>query len=207
MSDLFPRAFETERLRFERIGPGTPAVRDVYDYFAHEDGIEQATQYMLWDPHAHPKETWEFVERSGRQAVEGQQGMYAIYPRDGEEGAGEFAGTSTIRPDWDRRTAEFGIWLRKPFWGRGYSGERAVALADLAFSRLDLELVAVTVIDENEQSRSAIERYVDRMDGQYDGYFRHLKRDDTEPLGLHRYTVAREQYEAADVDAKVTVDG
>ncbi|WP_435346315.1 GNAT family N-acetyltransferase [Haloarchaeobius sp. HRN-SO-5] len=200
MADPFPGTFETDRLRFERIGPGTPAVHDVYDHFAHEDGIEQATRYMFWEPHAHPEETRDFVDRSGRTAERGEDAKYAIYVREGEDGAGEFAGTTGLHTRWDRRTVEYGIWLRKPFWGRGYSGERAVALAELAFDRLDLDLVAVTVLDENDQSRRAIEKYVDRLGGQYDGYFRHLQHDGDGPVGVHRYTVDRAQYEGSDGD-------
>ena len=37
--------------------------------------------------------------------------------------------------DWNRRTATLGTWLRKPFWGQGYSGERAARMLELAFDR------------------------------------------------------------------------
>jgi RimJ/RimL family protein N-acetyltransferase len=84
--------------------------------------------------------------------------------------------------------------LRERFWGRGYSGERAAALLALAFERLDLELVTVTHLVGNENSRRAIEKYVDRFDGRRVGCFRNQHVIDGEPKDIVRYEVAREDY-------------
>jgi RimJ/RimL family protein N-acetyltransferase len=111
--------------------------------------------------------------------------------------AEELAGTTNLNFDWDRRSAELGIWLRKPFWGRGYSGERAAALLELAFDRLDLELVGASHQDGNEQSRRAIEKYVERFGGQYDGLLRNFAPKGDEVRDLHRYTISKEQYRNA----------
>nr|WP_259371248.1 GNAT family protein [Natranaeroarchaeum aerophilus] len=87
--------------------------------------------------------------------------------------------------------------MRKPFWGRGYSGERAAAMIELAFDRLGLDLVAVPVQDGNERSRAAVERYVDELGGQYDGVVRNAtRRPDGEIIDHHRYTVTAEQYDS-----------
>ncbi|WP_246084542.1 GNAT family N-acetyltransferase [Salinadaptatus halalkaliphilus] len=67
--------------------------------------------------------------------------MYVLCPRDGEDGAGEIAGTTSVEIDWEKRTLQPGIWFRKRFWGRRYAGERAAAVFTLAFDRLDLEVV------------------------------------------------------------------
>jgi RimJ/RimL family protein N-acetyltransferase len=66
------------------------------------------------------------------------------------------------------------LFLRKRFWGRGYSGERAGALITVIFDRLDLEVVTVTVQPENEKSVSAIETYVDRFGGTREGTLRNF---------------------------------
>jgi RimJ/RimL family protein N-acetyltransferase len=86
------------------------------------------------------------------------------------------------------------MWLRKPFWGRGYSGERAAALMELAFERLDLELVAVTHLVGNEKSRRAIEKYVEAHDGRHEGRLRNRDATGEDPRDLHRYTVSAEEY-------------
>jgi ribosomal-protein-alanine N-acetyltransferase len=204
MTDLFPRVFETERLRFERIHPETLDAHDVYPYVSSEDGIEDATQYMTWDPHSHPKETMEFVRGVGDANDAADGGTYAMYPTGGEPRAGEYAGNAGMHARWETNTLGFGIWLRKPFWGRGYSGERADAFVDLAFDRLDVDQVAVAVVDENERSKRAIEKYVDRWGGSHDGYFRHLQSHGGEPASVHDYSIHRRDYESADVD--VTLD-
>ncbi|WP_435333554.1 GNAT family N-acetyltransferase [Haloarchaeobius sp. TZWWS8] len=203
-SKLFPRTIETERLRFERAGPESVDALEVYPYYSSEDGIEDATRFMTWEPHSHPKETWEFIDHVGDAASAGESVAYAIYPKDGEQGAGEFAGTAGLHPNWDRRSTSFGIWLRKPFWGRGYSGERADAFVQVAFDRLGLEFVSVSVVDENTRSKRAIEKYVERWGGQHDGYFRNLQTHGDEPASVHRFTISRSQYESSEVDAAVS---
>ncbi|WP_435181520.1 GNAT family N-acetyltransferase [Halorussus sp. AFM4] len=117
---------------------------------------------------------------------------------DGE--ASGLAGTTSLDFDWERRSAELGIWLRKAFWGRGYSGERAAALLELAFDRLDLELVGASHRVGNDRSRRAIEKYVDRFGGQHDGVLRNFAPTDDGVADLHRYTVTRAQYREATAD-------
>jgi RimJ/RimL family protein N-acetyltransferase len=129
---------------------------------------------------------------------EGEGTDYLIRPRDGEDGAGEVAGATALSADWETRTAELGIWLRKRFWGRGYSGERARALMEVAFERLDLSAVVVTVHSGNEKSMRAVERYVEAHGGHHEGLLRnfHTDRDD-EPADVHRFSVTDEEYERA----------
>ncbi|MWV40369.1 GNAT family N-acetyltransferase [Natrialba sp. INN-245] len=126
---------------------------------------------------------------------DGTRAQYLIRPREGEDGAGEIAGAACLIVDRETQTATPGIWLRKRFWGRGYSGERAAALIELAFDRLDLDLVAIPVEDGNEKSRSAVEGYVERFGGGYDGVIRNATvRPDGRIVDRHRYTITREQY-------------
>jgi RimJ/RimL family protein N-acetyltransferase len=215
VSELFPTVVRTERLRFERFRPALFDGLDtdrLYHYYANEDGIEDATAMMTWEPHAHHKETVDSLEMlSG--ADDGA--VYAVFPRaelddwqdpDGVDAsaldADAFAGTAGIHPDWDRRLAGFGMWLRKPYWGRGYSGERADAFVPLVFERLDLDAIAVETYPANEQSRAAIEKYVDRWSGGFQGTFRAFKTVDG-PQDVRRYTIDRADYDAADVDPSV----
>ena len=215
MTTLFPRVVRTERLRFERFRPALLDALDreaLYRYYAKEDGIEDATAMMTWEPHSHPRETVETMEMLAD--VEGEA-VYAVFPRDelddDQDSGGvdasaldatAFAGTAGVHPDWDRRLAGFGMWLRKPYWGRGYSGERADAFVPLVFDRLHLDAVAVETYPANEQSRAAIEKYVDRWGGQFQGTFRALKAVDG-PQSVHRYVIDRADYEAASVAPRV----
>lgn len=205
---LFPVEMESERLRYGRVHPDDTDVFEVYEAAsADAPDIEETTRYLTWSPHQHPKETLEFVEHAGEQFDDGAGAHYVVRPRDGEDGAGEFAGTTGITLDWERRRGNLGIWLRPPFWGRGYSGERAARLLDLAFGHLDLEVIAVTHDPANEQSRRAIEKYVDRFGGRREGRLRNDIVVDGEPRDSVRYSITWEEWEAERSEASDEASG
>ncbi|WP_255195440.1 GNAT family N-acetyltransferase [Halorarius litoreus] len=193
---LFPTELTSERLRYERVYPGETDPYEVYGAAGHHaDRIEETTAYLTWEPHETPKESQEFVAFAGEQFDADDGAHYVLRPKQGEDGADEFAGTTGLSVDWERQTAELGIWLRPRFWGRGYAGERAARFFDLAFDRLDLALVTVAHDARNEQSRRAIQRYVDRFGGRKEGRLRNggLRQDGT-PYDLVRYSVSREEW-------------
>ncbi len=207
--DVFPAAVETDRLALEPLHESV-GVHEYYRICAGErdENFEAVTQYMLWSPHEHPKETRDFLAGVAEGFEDGESAEYAISPREGEDGAGELAGATRLGVDWDRRLAEFGMWLRRPFWGRGYSGERAAALFELAFDHLDLDAVAVSHQPGNEQSRRAIEKYVEAHGGRHEGLLRNFAAtQDGRVTDQHRFTVTREEYAAADTpDVGATFD-
>ncbi|WP_226012267.1 GNAT family N-acetyltransferase [Halomicrobium salinisoli] len=196
---LFPERLETDRLELERLCHDAVDVLDYYDLVSRRNpNVEAVIRYLPWDPHESPQETKEYLDELERKWADGERAEYLLRPRAGEDGAGEIAGSACLIVDWETRTGTPGIWLRKRFWGRGYSAERARALIAVAFERLDLDLVAVPVEDGNEKSRSAVADYVASLGGQYDGLVRNdARRPDGRIIDHHRYTVTREQYEGA----------
>ncbi|WP_435346313.1 GNAT family N-acetyltransferase [Haloarchaeobius sp. HRN-SO-5] len=203
--DLFPDSFRTARLRYERLHRDAVDVFYLYEVMSRP-GFDRIVQHVSKSQHQTPKETFDYLAEAEAQWADGERADWAIYPREGEDGAGEFAGVASLIPLWGRRTARLGIWLLEPFWGRGYSGERADALVELAFDRLDLELVAAGCVDGNENSRRAIEQYVERWGGQYEGVLRNWLVLDGEPHDFHRWSISRAEYEASDVATELTVD-
>ncbi|SEL50696.1 GNAT family N-acetyltransferase [Haloferax larsenii] len=205
---MFPDEIVTPRLRLRALSREVVDPVDAYDHFAasRSDTIEEETEYVTWSPHQTPKEGFDFLKQAEKGHREAENAIYGIFPREGEDGAGEFAGTTGFNPEWDTHRAVFGMWLRKKFWGRGYSGERAAALFATVFDVLDLDLAYVQVIPENEKSIRAIEKYIDRFGGQHDGLFRNVSVDmDGTPHDVHTYSVTREQWEDAtggDYDAE-----
>lgn len=194
---LFPETIETDRLRLERLDQAA-SVLEQYEYVkAGAPSIEEVTEYVTWEPHETPMETRSYLEQVTTAWEDGTGVGYAVVPRDGEPRADQFAGSASMSIDWDRRSGTFGLWLRKPFWGRGYSAERAGAFLQLAFERLDLELVAVTHRVGNARSRRAIEKYVDRFGGGCDGTFRNFRTDqEGETVDSVRYTIPQEAWAA-----------
>jgi ribosomal-protein-alanine N-acetyltransferase len=199
MPDLFPERIETERLVLEAATTETVDPLDLYEHV--QEGaphIDEVTEYLTWTPHETPKETAEFLELVTEERENDEGGTYVVRPKPGEGGAGELAGLTGIGVDWDTRTAELGTWLRKRFWGRGYSGERAAALLELAFDRLDLDAVVVGVHDGNEKSRKAVSRYVEAHGGRHEGLLRNFEAtQDGSVADVHRFTVTAAEYRAA----------
>ena len=194
---LFPGTVTTDRLELERLSFETIDCFELYRICSKDEAIEAITRYMPWDPHRTVKETVNFVEWCEAGWDDGEQAVYVVRPGPDEDGAGEIAGITRLDCQWRRRSAMLELWLRKRFWGRGYSGERAGALMALAFERLDLELVSVNHQVDNEQSRRAIEKYIERFGGQYDGLLRNWGPREDRVVDARRYTVTREQYLAA----------
>ena len=214
---MFPERVETDRLVLEALSTENVDVLEFYRHSSHHNPhIEEITEYLSWEPHATPKETLEFVESREQAWAKGEDATYVIRTKESEPNGGEIAGGAGLHPRWERRTATMGTWLRKPFWGRGYSGERAAALMEIAFDRLDLEVVAVTHQAGNEKSRRAIEKYVEAhgghasgasvtsgdeqsesSGGQHEGLLRNWATGPDGPVDCHRYTITREQWEEA----------
>lgn len=200
MTSLFPERIETDRLVLEQL---CHEKVDLFEYYHHlsecEEDIEEVLEYIAgFDPHQTPKETKEFIDDAEDSWDKDEMAWYVIRPKEAEDGAGEIAGGALLEVDWDRRAGTLGIWLRKPFWGRGYAGERASALLDVTFNQLDLEIAKITCEIDNEKSRKAIEKYIEEYGGQYDGVLRHYAVDtDGNPIDYHNYSILREQYLAS----------
>ena len=196
-SARFPETIETERLRIDRLSHENVDLAEYYRICSSDEGIGEVTEFLSWDPHETLRETKEFVDMVERQWENGESAAYLLRPRGDEDGAGDIAGGAGMAFDWERKSGTLGVWLRKRFWGRGYSGERAAAFVELAFDRLDLDVVAVEHQAGNEKSRKAIEKYVDRFGGTYDGIVRNWAVKAGEARDQHRYTIRREEYREA----------
>lgn len=191
---MFPEIAETDRLRLERL-----TMEHLFEFYEHVSvgvpGIDEITQYVTWSPHRSLKETRTFIEEHEKQWEAGESATYVVYPREGEDNAGEFGGCTGLDIDWSRRTGTLGLWLRKPLWGRGYSGERAAQLMALAFERLDLDLVTVCHHPDNEQSEHAVRKYIEAHGGRREGLLRnYLAHQDGTVVDEVRYSVSQDEY-------------
>lgn len=193
----------TERLRLVKAATALGTF-DAYEHWGESDTIDEETRFLGWGPHATPKDSRDALDSFADEWEDGSAAVYAIVPRESEDGAGELAGTATLSPGWTYRRAELDSWLRKPFWGRGYAGECAGALLQLAFDRLGLGVVDVGHDPRDEQSKRAIEKYVDRYGGQSDGVFRNWESGDDGPVDIHRYSVSKREWREAVGDERET---
>jgi RimJ/RimL family protein N-acetyltransferase len=217
MSELFPDRIETERLVLEHESPADADVFERYRHLSTDATDPEAFEYIPVSPHENPHDTVEMLEHRHGRWADGIGATYVVRPKEGEEGASEArpasegragdaheagppAGEAELLADWEKRSAYFAFGLRKRFWGRGYSGERAAALVSLAFDRLDLEVVTVTHLAANGNSRRAVGKYVDRFGGRREGTVRNQITLDDEPVDTVRYSITRAEYAASDPD-------
>lgn len=193
---LFPEEIETSRLYLQQLCRETVDTAAYYRLCSsHEPAIEDVTKYLPWDTHETIKETADYLDELESKWEDETRAEYVMRPKENEPGAGEIVGSCGLIIDWETQTGKPAIWLRKRFWGNGYSGERASAMLELAFERLDLDLVAVPVQDGNERSRKAVEKYVKSHGGQYDGVIRNSTvRPDGTVIDHHRYTITQRQF-------------
>ncbi|WP_158056122.1 GNAT family N-acetyltransferase [Halorussus halophilus] len=190
---MFPERLETERLALTPLTSDHVDPLDFYELCSADAAhIEEVTESLPWEPHQTPKETKKFLDGLGQQWSDAQNAEYAVRVRPEEDD--EIAGAVGLNPDWDRRTGELGIWLRKPFWGRGYYGEAFAELTRVAFERLDLELVEILHKHGNEKSQRATEKFTERFGGRHEGRFRNLW-SGPEVADAHRYTISQAEYE------------
>jgi RimJ/RimL family protein N-acetyltransferase len=196
-AEPFPRELTTDRLRL--VAADTASV-DPFELYEHcregAPGIERMTRYLTWEPYRTVNEAFEFLDACESDFESGEAAHYAVLVGESEAEAGEFAGMAGLDVEWDRRLGTLGTWLREPFWGRGYSGERARALMRVAFDRLGLEAVAVTCHAENEKSRRAIRKYVETAGGREEGLLRNHTRYPDGVADSYRFTVTREEWAA-----------
>ncbi|WP_266077374.1 GNAT family N-acetyltransferase [Haladaptatus caseinilyticus] len=189
-NDLFPTDAESERLRYEPFHESVE-ILDLYEH--HRSGEMDVVMRPLGEnPHATPKATMDELQSAKEAWESGERATYTISSKSD----GEFVGVAEQWLEWDKRRASFGMWIREPFWGRGCSSERAGTMSYVAFEWLDLDLVSVGHDPENEQSRRAIEKYVDAYCGQHDAVLRNWlpSNDFGDPTGVHVYSILQEQW-------------
>lgn len=192
---VFPETLETERLRFERLHRENVAFRDFYDVVG--PGSESMFEYVPRGPVRSLGEAADRLTRFEREWDDRERAEWALRPKEGEAGAGRLAGFAGLVFQWEKRRAMPAIRLRERFWGRGYSGERIDALLEVAFERLDLECVTIPVHAGNERSKRAVEKYVDRWGGRYEGLLRNDGARADGPADRHRFSITRAEYEAS----------
>jgi RimJ/RimL family protein N-acetyltransferase len=232
---VFPETIRTPRLHFERADEAVDAFERYEWTRASRPARERETRYVTASPHPHPKAASDELASMGERFEGGERASWAIFLRPGEPDAdGEpveaggaprasdgradgvretgdrvHVGVATLDVLWDRRRVHTGVSLYRPYWGRGYAGERARALLAVAFDVLDLEVASVAHFAGNENSRRQMEAWVERFGGREDGSFRNwVPRDggEAEPWDLRSYSIAAADYRAAGGVTDVELD-
>lgn len=190
---MFPERIETESVILTQLSLDDVDVFELYDIFG--EGSEKARdvfEYIPQEPFSTVKNAHELLTQAATEWEERERARYAVYRPDET-----LVGVAVLSLEWDRQLGNLAVILARPYWGNDYAGECALALTELAFDRLALEVVTLGYDEGNDRSKAAIERFVDRVGGQYDGVRRNTTQRGDELVDAYNYSVTREQYRQA----------
>lgn len=186
---MFPDSIETDSLTLAQFSEANVDVFELYDLFAESEDTRDVFRHVPQEPYSSVKDALDKLDKAETAWEGAEAAQYAVYTADDA-----LTGYASLSINWARQTGDLGFIFAKPYWGQGHAGECAMALTELAFDRLDLELVAIGYEEGNEQSKRAVEKFIDAVGEQYDGVLRNWTPIGDEIADHHRYTVMKEQY-------------
>ncbi len=147
---------ETERLRLRPF-----SFDDEAAVFALVSDPEIA-HFVRFDAHRTPAETRAFLELVERYYRRGEPFAWGIVRREDERLIGSCGFVSQAG---EKKSAEIGYWLGKPYWGKGYAVEAARTLVHFGFEQMNLERVEAKCFVENRAGQRVIEKLGMKLEG------------------------------------------
>lgn len=186
---MFPETINTDSLTLNQFCESKVDIFKLYNIFKENEGAADVFKYVPQEPYTSIKHAHDQIVKAETAWEEGEAAYYAVYTANDD-----LAGYAVLSIEWERQTGNLGFILAKPYWGRGYAGECATVLTELALNRLDLKIVAIGYEEGNKQSKRAVEEFIETVGGQYDGVLRNWTPIGDEIADHHRYTVTQDQY-------------
>jgi ribosomal-protein-alanine N-acetyltransferase len=134
------------------------AIADAPTLFAAADHPD-VMKYMDW---AHPKsvsDTLTHLQKADTAWAEATEFQWAILDRITDE----LVGTISCRPK--AHAADFGYFLSRNHWGKGYATDAVRQVVELLFAQTEIIRVWATADAENNSSRRVLERAGLRLEG------------------------------------------
>jgi len=196
---MFPTHTETERVELKRVSRESVDVDEFYYRFNTDGSHAKAVfDHIPDEPFETEKDVVEFLNRAARQWDDGETAVYAVSPKQSQDGSGALAGYAHLWLDWEHRKAELGLLLDKPFWGREYATEVYLQLTEIAFSLHGIDLVEIGHPVPNTNSRRSIEKFVDEAGGQFDGVVHNNEWCGDDLCDARRYSVSQADFVSTD---------
>lgn len=104
-------------------------------------------------PNPYPEggaERW--IEYARPRHEQGEEYTFAV------EHGGQVVGACGLIVSENRREAELGYWIGRPYWGLGYATEAACAAVAFAFAGAGVERVVALPLADNAPSRRVLEK-------------------------------------------------
>lgn len=192
---MFPVNIKTDRLELRQFSQDTVSTDAFYNRFGiNAPHAEEIFNQIQDDQFETEKDVLDFIQQMTTEWANSETAAYAVYPDTSEEGGGELAGYAHLWMKWNRRKAELGLILDKPFWGREYATEVYLGLTDLAFDLRGIELVEIGNPEPNTNSQRSIEKFIDAAGGQFDGVVHNNEWCRDELVDSRRYSVSKEDF-------------
>ena len=121
-----------------------------------------------------------FIQDQARHWDEHGYGNWALVPQDGSQLIG-WAGPQFLPETGE---TEIGYLLARPFWGKGYATEAALASLNFIFTNFDFPHIIALVHPDNAASRHVLEKCGLRL----------LDRQNYFGMEMCRYTIARADF-------------
>ena len=139
---------ETKRLLLR-----APALFDIAEMVALAGDYDVAKNLSRM-PHPYDeRNARDWIDRMAKARDEGEEFGFAIARKDD----GAFMGGCGIHKR-DHGAFEFGYWLGKPFWGKGYATEAARRLVAFGFMELRMEIMIAGHFHDNPASGRVLEK-------------------------------------------------
>lgn len=193
---MFPVYIETDRLVLEPTHQ-CMSPKDVYEYCSDEyEYIEELTEKIQWNKHENIRESMKVLSSQKQDWNEAETAHYRIKHKEEDE----FVGMCSLDLEHQNNRAEIGVWLRKEYWGRSISEERALALIQVGFEFLELSSIYTKVYIDNEKSKKAVGKYMKKIGGRKYGVNpdKHLFEDGSVGDSV-MFAVKRDKYESQEV--------
>jgi RimJ/RimL family protein N-acetyltransferase len=129
-------------------------VPDDADFVAEMLADPEVTHYYERRFSRADAEAW-LARQLGRYARDGH-GLWLVLEREGRQPVGQ-VGLAMQEVEGERQP-EIGWLLHRPFWGKGYATEAAIATRDAAFRQWRYAAVISLIRPENQPSRRVAER-------------------------------------------------
>jgi RimJ/RimL family protein N-acetyltransferase len=136
--------------------------RDVCRLYRYSS--EEVFRHYGSTKHKLPDETRDYVKSKEKAWKNAEWFEYVIEYED------ELIGKTYLNAGSNLDSFEIGYWLQKEYWGNEISQKLADALIHISFEYLDASYFYVGCVIQNQKSRRAIEKYINRYSGSFYGF-------------------------------------
>lgn len=187
---IYPEdVFCSDRIKYIPITKNIDINR-IHNFLSSKEMKDISDDMVLMEKSSTMEETEKFIEKEKIKARSGSKMTYILEERE----TGEFMGIGTISYNESLRRGIIGIVLRRKYWGRELSKERAIKFAEIIFEELEGESMISMCFIDNERAVKSINKYINELNGYYAGIKKDLIRKEGQKRDVHIFKVEKEDY-------------